>query len=132
MSMRWSMLCIWYLCLWFASFNFFESSANLMELSCFTVITTGLMKYSSEHLSSFIICLSSISFLILFPLCLLVGVVLFLLYVVLGGMYGGMWILLCGFSIFQFCCRCGDILGINTLQCCFVAIVCFVFSHLVL
>ena len=45
-----------------ASFNFFESSAILIDLSCLTVITTGLLKYSSKHLSYFIICLSSISF----------------------------------------------------------------------
>ena len=32
-----------------------------MDLSCFTVITTGLIKYSSEHLSNLIICLSSMS-----------------------------------------------------------------------
>ena len=61
-SIRWTMLCIWYLFLWMASFNFLESSVFLMDLSCLTVITTGLMKNSSEHFSSFIVCLSSISF----------------------------------------------------------------------
>ena len=57
------MLCIWYLFLCIASFSSFESSAILIELSLLTVITTGLMKYSSEHFSNLIICLSSISFL---------------------------------------------------------------------
>ena len=56
------MLCIWYLFLWIASFRSFESSAILTLLSFLTVITTGPMKYSSEHFSSLIICLSSISF----------------------------------------------------------------------
>ena len=60
-SIRWSILCIWYLFLWIASFSFFESSAMFMDLSCFTVITTGLIKYSSEHLSNLIICLSLMS-----------------------------------------------------------------------
>ena len=60
-SIRWSILCIWYLFLWIASFNCFESSAIFMDLSCFTVITTGLIKYSSDHLSNLIICLSSMS-----------------------------------------------------------------------
>ena len=60
-SIRWSMLCIWCLFLCIASFNFFESSAIFMDLSCFTVITTGLIKYSSEHLSNLIFCLSSIN-----------------------------------------------------------------------
>ena len=55
------MLCIWYLFLCIASFNFFESTAIFMDLSCFTVITTGLIKYSSEHLSNLIFCLSSIN-----------------------------------------------------------------------
>ena len=57
-SMRWSMLCIWYLILWIASFSLFESSAILID---FTVITTGRMKYSSENLCNFIIFLSSMS-----------------------------------------------------------------------
>ena len=61
-SISWSMVCIWYLFLWIASFSVFESSAILMDLSCFTVITTGLMKYSYKHLSNFINCLSFISF----------------------------------------------------------------------
>ena len=43
------------LLLWIASFSLFESSAILIDLSCFTVITTGRMKYSSEHLCNFII-----------------------------------------------------------------------------
>ena len=60
-SIRWSILCIWYLFLCIASFNFFESSAIFMDLSCFTVITTGLIKCSSEHLSNLIICLFSMS-----------------------------------------------------------------------
>ena len=45
-----------------ASFNSFASSANFIELSLLTVITTGLIKYSSEHFSSFMISLSSINF----------------------------------------------------------------------
>ena len=57
------MLCIWYLFLCIASVSSFESSAILIELSLLTKITTGLMKYSSEHFSNLIICLSSISFL---------------------------------------------------------------------
>ena len=65
-SIRWSMLCIWYLFLWMASFNFLESKAILTDLSFFTVITTGLINSSSEHFSNFIICLSSINFLSLF------------------------------------------------------------------
>ena len=131
-SMRWSMHCIWYLFLWIASFGFFESSAILIDLSCFTVITTGLMKYSSDHLTNFNNCLSSISFLVLFLLYLLDGLVLLFLYVVLGGMYGGMWILLYGFLIFQFHCRGVGVFGIPLLQCCAVPIGYFVFSHLVL
>ena len=46
-----------------ASFSLLESNAILTDLSFFTVITTGLMNSSSEHFSSFIICLSSITFL---------------------------------------------------------------------
>ena len=61
-SIRWSMLCIWYLFLWIASFNSLESSAIFTLLSFFTVITTGLMKHSSEHFSRRFICLSSIKF----------------------------------------------------------------------
>ena len=61
-SIRWSMLCIWYLFLWNVSFIAFESNAILIALSFFTVITTGMIKYSSEHFSNLIICLSSISF----------------------------------------------------------------------
>ena len=38
-----------------ASFNFFESSATLIELSHYTVITTGLVKYSSKYFSNIII-----------------------------------------------------------------------------
>ena len=58
--------------------------------------------------------------------------VLFFLYVVLGRMHGGMWIMLYVFLIFQFWCRGVGFLGIFILQCCFVPIVFFVFSHLVL
>ena len=104
MSMRWSMLCIWYLFLWIASFSFFESSAILVDLSRFTVITTGPMKYSSEHLSNFIIYLPSKVFLVLFLLYLLDVAVFLFLCVVLGGMYYGMLVLLYGFLIFQFWC----------------------------
>ena len=66
--MRWSMLCIWYLFLWIA-FNSFESNAILKLFSFFTVITTWLMKYSSQHFSNLIICLSSIRFSNSFSTC---------------------------------------------------------------
>ena len=62
-SIRWLMLCIWYLFLRMASFGFLESKAILTDLSFFTVITTELMNSSFEQFSSFIICLSSINFL---------------------------------------------------------------------
>ena len=48
-SIRWSMLCIWYLFLWMASFNFLESKAILTDLAFFTVITTGLIKFVREN-----------------------------------------------------------------------------------
>ena len=128
-SIRWSILCIWYLFLCIASFNFFESSAIFMDLSCFTVITTGLMKYSSEHLSNLIICLSSMSLFISLstlsirwsrtrlPLCCV------------GGISYGMWILLCGFLIFRFLYISRGIFRISISLCCFVLVVCYVFSH---
>ena len=56
------MLCIWYLFLCMASFSFLESRAIFTVFSFFTVITTGLMNSSSVHLSSLMICFSSISF----------------------------------------------------------------------
>ena len=62
-SIRWSILCIWYLFLCMASFNFLKSNAILTDLPFLTVITTGLMNSSSEHFSCLMICLSSISFL---------------------------------------------------------------------
>ena len=48
--------------LYIASLSSFESKAILMELSLLTVMTTGLIKNSSEHFSNLIICLSSINF----------------------------------------------------------------------
>ena len=45
-----------------ASFSFLESRAIFTVLSFLTAITTGLMNSSSEHLSSFMICFSSMSF----------------------------------------------------------------------
>ena len=54
-SIRLSMDCIWYLFLSIASFSSFESCASLIDWSCFTVITTGLMKTWSKHFSNFII-----------------------------------------------------------------------------
>ena len=62
LSIRWSMLCIWYLFLCIASLSIFESNAILMDWSDLTVITTGLMKYSSENDVSFLTCLSSVNF----------------------------------------------------------------------
>ena len=56
------MPCIWYLLLCTASFSFLESRDTFTVLSFFTVITTGLMKSSSEHLSNFVICFSSMIF----------------------------------------------------------------------
>ena len=51
--------CIWHLFFSIASLRSLESSAGLMDLSCFTVMTTGLLKTLSEHLSSLIICFVS-------------------------------------------------------------------------
>ena len=65
-SIRWSMLYIWYLFLWMASFSFLEFNAILTDLSFFTVITTVLMNSSSKNFSNFLICLSSVSFWSLF------------------------------------------------------------------
>ena len=56
------MLCIWYLFLCMASLSIFESNAILIDGSNFTVITTGLMKCSSEHFLSLLICFSFMSF----------------------------------------------------------------------
>ena len=61
-SIRWSMFCVWYLFSCIAPFFSFESSAISMELSLFTLITTGLTKYSSEHFSNFMIGSSSMRF----------------------------------------------------------------------
>ena len=60
-STRWSILCIWYLFLCIALFNFLESNAIFTDLPFFTVITTGLTKRSSGHFSSFVIWLSCIN-----------------------------------------------------------------------
>ena len=78
----------WYL----VNYLGFSSPLLFLDLSCFTVITTGLIKYSSERLSIFIICLSSRVCWILFLLYLLGGVVPVFLYAVWGGTCCGMWI----------------------------------------
>ena len=53
-STRLSIDCFWYLFFSIASFSTLESSANLMDWSCFAVITTGLINLS-EHFSRLII-----------------------------------------------------------------------------
>ena len=60
-SVRWMIPCIWYLFLWIALFNSFESIAIFIDLSFLTVITTGLMNRSSGHFSNRINWLSSTS-----------------------------------------------------------------------
>ena len=57
------MLCICYLFLCIASLRSFVPRTNLIELSLLALITTGLMKFSSEQFSNFIICFSSNSLL---------------------------------------------------------------------
>ena len=47
------MLCIWNLFLCSASLRISESNAILIDCSDLTVITTGLVKFSSEHDVSF-------------------------------------------------------------------------------
>ena len=42
-----------------ASFRSLESNGSLIYWSCFTVMTTGLIKTLSEHFSSLIICFVS-------------------------------------------------------------------------
>ena len=54
-SIKLSIDCIGYLFFSIASLRNFESNAILMELSCFTVKTMGLIKTLSEHLSSLMI-----------------------------------------------------------------------------
>ena len=137
-SIRWSMLWIWYLFLSIASFNFFESNAIFMDLSCFTVITTGLIKYSSEHLSNLFICLSSISLFnsfsilsikcsgTLFPLCCVGWNVLwnvdfamwFFDFPILAHRWGYFWsihfaMLFCG--EFMLCIFSPDVLKVNSI-----------------
>ena len=55
------MLCNWYLLLWIALFNFFDSNASLTDFSFFTVITTGLTNRSSGHFYILMTCLSWIN-----------------------------------------------------------------------
>ena len=70
-SIWWSMLCIWCLFLWIASFRISESNAFLIDWSDFTVMTTGLMKCSSEHFIIFLFVFRLFIFWVLLPRFLL-------------------------------------------------------------
>ena len=54
-SIRLSILDIWYLFLCIVLFKILESIASLTVLSLFTVLTIGVMKFLSEQLFDFII-----------------------------------------------------------------------------
>ena len=57
---RLSFDCIWYLFFSIASLMSLESNAILIDLSCITVMTTGLMKTLRENLSSLMIFLGQV------------------------------------------------------------------------